>query len=222
MALQLHHVYVCTAPGAPEAADLLHAGLVEGSGNTHPGQGSANRRFFFESGFLELLWVHDEREAQSACTAPTRLWERWAGRAGVTNPFGLCFSSADAADSILPFPSWEYRPSYFSGGRCILFADNLSLSEPEVFFPNWPQGQSSPQTEPTSHPLGLCQMRSVSVGLPDLTSLSDSLRAIMEAGLVHVHHSDTHELVIEFTSQQAVQHWFPALGLSVVGRKRGE
>ena len=218
MALHLHHVYVCTSVGAPEAKDLLDAGLVEGSPNTHIGQGTANRRFFFESGFLELLWVHDEREAQLPLTAPTKLWDRWSGRGRAANPFGLCFSSQDGAESNLPFPSWAYRPDYLSDGRCILFADNLPLSEPEVFVLSWPQVQSSPETEPVRHPLGLCEMRSVSVGLPDPTSISSSLRAIRDAGLVRVHHSATPELVIEFTSPKEVQHSVPALGLSMVGR----
>jgi len=205
--------------GAPEAEGLLGAGLVEGSSNTHPGQGTANRRFFFESGFLELLWVHDEREAQSALTAPTKLWDRWAERGSATNPFGICFSSSDGADPILPFPSWAYRPGYLSEGRCMLFADNLPLSEPELFVLSWPQGQSSPATEPRRHPLGLCDMRSVSVGRRDLTSIPDSLRAIRDAGLVKVHHSATPELVIEFTSQKDVRRSVPALGLTLVGRQ---
>ena len=218
MALHLHHVYVCTSVGAPEAEVLLDAGLVEGSPNTHVGQGTANRRFFFESGFLELLWVHDEREAQSTLTASTRLWDRWAERGRAANPFGLCFSSVDGADSVLPFPSWAYRPGYLSDGRCILFADNLPLSEPEVFVLSWPQGQSSPESEPKRQPLGLCEMRSVSIGLPEPSSISGSLRAIRDAGLVRIHHSDSPGLVIEFTSQKEVQYSVPALGLSLIGR----
>jgi hypothetical protein len=219
MALQLHHVYILTSKGAPEAEDLLAAGLVEGSPNTHPGQGTANRRFFFESGFLELLWVHDEREAQLPLTAATKLWDRWAERGRAANPFGLCFSSSEGADPVLPFPSWAYRPDYLTDGRCLLFADNLPLSEPEVFALSWPQVQSSPETEPTSHPLGLCEMQSVSIGLRDSTSISSSLRAIRDAGLVKVHHSATPALVIEFTSQKSVQLDVPALGISVVGAK---
>jgi len=219
MALHLHHVFVCTSMGAPEAGGLLDAGLVEGSPNTHVVQGTANRRFFFESGFLELLWVHDEREAQSALSAPTKLWDRWAERGRAANPFGICFSSQDGADSILPFPSWAYRPGYLSDERYILFADNLPLSEPEVFVLSWPQVQSSPKSEPRRHPLGLCEMRSVSVGLPDPTSISSSLRAIRDARLVNVHHSATPELVIEFTSQKEVQHSIHSLGLSLVGRQ---
>jgi hypothetical protein len=218
MTLRLHHVFVCTSVGAPEAQGLLEAGLVEGSRNTHPGQGTANRRFFFESGFLELLWVHDEREARSPLAGPTKLWERWAGRHGATNPFGLCFSSADGVDSGLPFPTWDYRPDYLSGGRALMFADNMPLSEPEVFVPSWPQNQSTPKTEPVSHRLGLIELQSVSIGLPDLAVISGSMRAIRDAGLVKLHQSATPALVLEFFSPREVRHDFPALGISVIGR----
>jgi hypothetical protein len=219
MALHLHHVFICSSVGAPEAEDLLDAGLVEGSPNKHVGQGTANRRFFFESGFLELLWVHDELEAQSMLTAPTNLWDRWAARGRDANPFGICFSSSDGIDSALPFPSLVYRPGYLSHDRYLLFADNLPLSEPEVFVLSWPQVQSSPKTEPIRHPLGLCEMRSVSVGLPDPASISSSLCAIRDAGLIKIHHSVTPELEVEFTSQKEVQQSVPALGLSMVGRQ---
>ena len=57
MAPRLHHVFVTTAPGAPEAEALIELGMVEGSSNTHPGQGTANRRFFFEDMGLELLFL---------------------------------------------------------------------------------------------------------------------------------------------------------------------
>jgi hypothetical protein len=219
MALHLHHVFVCTSVGAPEAKALLDAGLVEGSPNRHHGQGTANRRFFFESGFLELFWVHDEREAQLPLSAATKLWDRWAGRGNSASPFGLCFSSADGAGANLPFATWAYRPGYLPDDRCILFADNLPLSEPEVFVLSWPQPQSSPGTEPTTHPLGLREMRSVSVGLPDPPSISDALREVRDAGLVKIHRSTTPELVIEFTSQGDVQHAVPALWLSLVGHQ---
>jgi hypothetical protein len=62
-------------------------------------------------------------------------------------------------------------------------------------------------------------MRSVSVGLRDATSISVTLRAIRDAGLVKVHHSATPELVVEFTSQKEVQFSVPALGLSIVGTR---
>lgn len=212
MALHVHHVFICTPVGAPEAEGLLDVGLVEGSPNTHPGQGTANRRFFFERGFLELLWVHDEREAQSPLVAPTKLWDRWAARGRAANPFGICLSSAEGVDSNLPFPTWSYRPDYLPDQRRILFADGMPLSEPEIFILDWPQAQSSPRTEPTQHPLGLCEMRSVSVGVPDPTSISHTLRAIREAGLVQVHSSATPDLVVEFSAQKEIRLSVPRSG----------
>lgn len=217
MALHLHHVFICTLVGAPEAQGLLDAGIVEGSPNTHPGQGTANRRFFFERGFLELLWVRDEREARSPLVAPTKLWDRWAERCQKANPFGICLSSAQGVDSKLPFPAWPYQPDYLPGERRILFADSMPLSEPEVFVLDWPQAQSSPSTEPTQHPLGLCEMRSVSIGVPDPTSISRTLRAILDAGPVHVHSSARPELVVEFSARREIQLSVSPLGLTVVG-----
>lgn len=217
MTLQLHHIFVCTSPGAPEADALLDAGLIEGSPNIHPGQGTANRRFFFKNGFLELLWVHDKHEAQSAITSPTNLWDRWVNRDTGTNPFGLCFSSTKGVTSALSFATWEYRPPYLSDGRCFLFADKLPLSEPEVFLLNWPQAQSSPETEPSNHPLGLYDMRSVSVGLPEPASASDTLNNIRGAGLIKIHQSVAPELVIEFISEREVRHDVPSIGLTIVG-----
>lgn len=141
MTLQLHHVFVCTSLGGPEANALLNAGLIEGSSNIHPGQGTANRRFFFERGFLELLFVLDKLEARSDWTAPTQLWQRWSERGTTANPFGICLSSPRGIDAALPFASWEYRAPYLAEGRHILFADDLPLSEPEIFVLSWPQSQ---------------------------------------------------------------------------------
>jgi hypothetical protein len=218
MALRLHHLFVCTSVGAPEAEELESAGLIEGTPNIHPGQGTANRRFFFDSGFLELLWVRDDHEARSVLPASMSLWERWAGRGTATNPFGLCFSSVDPIPA-LPFPVRSYQPDYLPGNRSLLFADDLTLSEPEIFVLGWPQGQSSPASEPTNHPLGLCGIRSVSVGLPQPGSISDTLRTIRDAGLIEVHEASAPELAVAFTSIKPVHFRVPSLALTVSGRR---
>lgn len=197
---------------------LLAAGLTEGAANTHSGQGTANRRFFFESGFLELLYVHDELEARSDLTGPIQLWHRWTERGKAANPFGICLSSSSGIEAAMPFASCEYRPSYLPEGRYMLFADGMRLSEPEVFLLSWPQSQAPPETEPTEHPLGLRKMLSVSVGLTDPSSISDSFSAIRDAGYVAVHRSDGPELVLEFLSDEEVQLSVPELRLSIVGR----
>ena len=80
MAIALDHVFICCSVGAPEAAALQRLGLKESSPNTHPGQGTACRRFSFANAYLELLWVSDAEEARSDPVRRTRLWERWSGR----------------------------------------------------------------------------------------------------------------------------------------------
>jgi hypothetical protein len=76
MRIELDHLFVCTAPGAPEAEKLVRFGLHEGAPNQHPGQGTANRRFAFVNAMIELVWVNDATEAQSKSTRRTLLWER--------------------------------------------------------------------------------------------------------------------------------------------------
>jgi Glyoxalase-like domain len=75
---EIDHVFVCAAFGAPEAEQLIAFGLTEGSRNRHPGQGTANRRFFFRNAMLELLWVESAEEAQGDNVRRLGLWERWS------------------------------------------------------------------------------------------------------------------------------------------------
>jgi Glyoxalase-like domain len=89
--LALDHIIFFCAPGAPEADALLGRGLHEGPGNSHPGQGTINRRFFFRNLYLELLWVEDFDEAQAPEARRTGLWDRWINRHNGSCPIGLVF-----------------------------------------------------------------------------------------------------------------------------------
>lgn len=217
MTLCLDHIFICSGVGAPESQALLDAGFVEGSRNVHPGQGTANRRFFFERGFLELLWVHDESEATSALTRPTRLWERWSRRVGRANPFGICFSSPSKADHPLPFDSWAYEPAYLPQSKRINFARGTALSEPELFALSWPQPPANRAPQPTEHRLPLASMLGVSVGMADTEHFSAPMRAARDAGLIRIHGSAKPELLIEFSSPDAIDLHLPALGITLKG-----
>src|SRR5215475_6663013 len=108
MAVEFDHLFVCTAPGAPEAETLVRFGLRESLPNSHPGQGTACRRFAFLNAMIELFWVSNSQEAQSERTRRTLLWERWSARARGAAPFGICLRPGDSEDCTLPFPGWEY------------------------------------------------------------------------------------------------------------------
>ena len=73
MAFELDHVFICAAAGAPEAASLIAFGLTEGTPNTHPGQGTANRRFFY--------FYFDFNQRPDA--------RHWADRQPLAHPTGL-------------------------------------------------------------------------------------------------------------------------------------
>lgn len=200
MTLQLDHVFVCSDPGAPEAIKLVEQGILEGTPNVHPGQGTANRRFFFADGFLEFLWVADQVEAQSPVARPTRLWERWSRRAAGACPLGLAFRPSSAEVEAPPFRVWPYRPIYLPKGREIHFADATELREPELFYLAWPPNASTAATEPTNHAFPLRRLVAVDVGLPCIAPLSEAASAALSAGLVGFHESVGYELIMKFES----------------------
>ena len=89
--MEIDHIFICTNTKAPSGDLLKEFGLIEGSPNTHPGQGTANRRFYFHNLMLELLWVENIDEVQSERTKPMRLFERCLLRTDEISPFGIGF-----------------------------------------------------------------------------------------------------------------------------------
>lgn len=200
MPLQVDHVFVCCDPEAPEAEALLKAGLVEGTRNVHPGQGTENRRFFFARGFLELFWVANADEAQSAPARRLGLWPRWLGRRSGACPFGIVFGPCGAGVEGPPFASWVYQPKYLPEGTRLLVADAMSLQEPALFSMEWAEAPGIVGSQPTEHAVPLSAMTSVSVGIPSTVTLSEGSRAAVAAGLLTFYDSPTYELAIQFDS----------------------
>ena len=159
MPAELDHFFICTACGAPEADRLIAFGLTEGSPNRHPGQGTANRRFFFDNAFLELLWVDDPREAQSDLVRHTGLYERWSGRATSASSFGVGLRPIPGTASDIPFPAWPYRPPYLPEPLAIHMADNsTTVTEPLLFylgFARRPDLTDPSRRQPRDHRAGL-------------------------------------------------------------------
>jgi hypothetical protein len=182
MALELDHVFICCSPGAPESDALVRLGLNEGSPNTHPGQGTANRRFFFRNAFLELLWVSEPAEARSEQTRRTRLWERWSQRSSSACPFGVVFRPKGANAATAPFATWSYRPNYLPSGVAIEFAEDVPLEEPELVY--------------------LRHVCGVTVGLPSAAGLSQPSQAVLSAGLVTYRFAAEHVLELTFLAAQ--------------------
>lgn len=205
MTFELDHMFVFTGAGAPEAELLVAFGLSEGAPNVHPGQGTANRRFFFRNAMLELLWVRDEREARSPPIAPARLPERWRYRSTGYSPFGLCLRPSERdtpTGPALPFGTWEYRPPYLPPGTHIDVAAGTAASEPMVFatpYGGRPDAFPEGRRQPLVHPRGLGEITGLCITLPKGEEpMSGAVRALCRAGVVAFEAGGDHLAEIEF------------------------
>lgn len=160
-------------------------GFLEGSSNTHEGQGTANRRFFFENFMLELLWVTNPAEARSNKTRRTRLWERCQRQDDAVSPFGIIFGASGRTPPAAPFPTWAYTPDYLPPGLAMQVADGTSLYEPELFYLPFMNRARLQSSEPLLHAVPIRRIRAVSIGVTRFAALSEASRAAMSQGLVN-------------------------------------
>jgi hypothetical protein len=173
---------VLCSKGAPEAEALIRLGLSEGSPNTHPGQGTACRRFFFGNAYLELLWVSDAEEAQSPLSRQTRLFERWSARQRGASPFGVVLRPSSEGSSAPPFPSWPYCPQYLPQNLSFGVAVGTLLSEPELFYFGLPRRAGDKREEAVEQKAPWREVTSVRICVPGPPTAA--LQAVEAAGLV--------------------------------------
>lgn len=215
--MQIDHVFIRAHNGAPEANLLKTFGLVEGSSNKHPGQGTENRRFFFRNAFIELIWIADYAEIQSQETQATNLFERISGQPAQASPFGICFRPATGEPSA-PFPSWNYRPAYLPAGLDVQIGQGVPLSEPMWFFlakGTRPDALPAQRQQPLVHPAGLEEVTSITLTLPSTGKRSEPARVASDRAPVTF--AEGNEALLEITfdhgAQGRVQDFRPALPL---------
>jgi hypothetical protein len=178
------HAFIGCKGQAPEGDALLRLGFVEGSSNTHPGQGTANRRFYFDNFMLELVWVADPEEAQNERTRRTRLWERCEGKDSQVSPFGIIFRSTSIPPAPAPFATWPYTPIYLPPGLAMQVAEGTTLYEPELFYLPFLRRAAVQRNEPVAHAPPIRSIRGLSVGVRARGALSAASRCAEQHGLV--------------------------------------
>ena len=206
MNVELDHVLICSPVGAPVAEQLIEAGFREGSPNRHPGQGTANRKFFFDNAFLEFIWVEDEQETRSDLVQPTRLWERMNWQETGVAPFGICLRLSEGDDA--PFETFDYRPPYIPEGVAIPIATGTHVHEPMIFInamsvppADLPDGAS----QPLDHPSGARTISHVRVGSPGANEVSEPLLLLARAGFVSLGQSRDYVLELSFDEKRQGQ-----------------
>ena len=195
MRIELDHVFVCTAPGAPEAEKFVQFGLHEGPPNQHPGQGTANRRFAFANAMIELFWVSDASEAQSQSARRTLLWERWSGREHNASPFGICLRPVDPQNTGPPFPAWEYRPAYLPE-PLVMHIGDVGIEEPMWVYLSFMRRAQREQWF-IEHPIGIREITGLTLTTP-VALRSNVSQKIVESGILATRTGATSLLEIEF------------------------
>src|SRR5437660_490407 len=202
MRIELDHLFVCAAPAAPEAEQIVQFGLHEAPANRHPGQGTANRRFFFANAMIELLWVSDAGEAQSELARRTLLWERWSGRHGCASPFGICVRPADPQRTDPPFPAWEYRPPYLPDPLVMHIAET-GVEEPMWFYLSFMRRLDREQCF-IEHPIGIREI--TGLALTSAVPLRSTVaQRIIESGILSNRVGEEPFLEIEFDGKRRNQ-----------------
>ena len=194
--MELDHLFIRVQADGPEGQALRDFGLIEGSGNRHPGQGTANRRFFFNNAFIELLWIADAAEAGSEQTRPTMLHERLSD--STASPFGVCFRPG-AAEERAAFATFDYAPSYLPPGMSIGIASDAPLSEPMWFFlasAKAPAAWPPERRQPLQPHDGLTQISGIR-----LTATAPLSAAALATGL-HFTPASEHLLEISFDNEK--------------------
>jgi hypothetical protein len=188
MPIELDHIFICASHGGDEASALSSFGLSEGTPNVHPGQGTACRRYFFQNAYLELLWVSDQAEAQSATIRPTHLWERWTARSTGACPFGLVLRPGAQDHPTAPFAAWDYHPPYLPESWSFQVGTNADiLTEPMlVFLPfvRRPDSPSAPRRQVMQHAAGMRELTRVEMISPHADRLSSAFEAVLNTGIV--------------------------------------
>jgi hypothetical protein len=152
--MDIDHIFIFTDSKGKAADQLVSFGLTEGSGRIHKGQGTTNRKFYFENFFLEILWVHDENEIKSDLVKPTGLWQRANYQTNNFSPFGLCLVNTNETDSLFE-KSLKYQPNYFPSGLFIDILTNENQPElPWTFRLPFKEHKKN-EVEPTAHTNGI-------------------------------------------------------------------
>jgi hypothetical protein len=218
--IELDHFFVITRPGAPEGDSLVALGLIEGTPNVHPGQGTANRRFFFANAMLELIYIRDAHEAGNGAAGKLKLVER--SRSAAASPFGLVFrSTAPAAPpsgpspAVPPFPGWRYAADYLPDGSHFHIGENADrLDEPLCIV--MPADIPGPSQQPAlRHPF--TSVTSVRISVP-ATAPSPVLAAVGGIGPLSIAPGQPHLVELRFNGGAAGQEKDLRPGLPLIIR----
>jgi len=198
--MEIDHIFIFTKDNGKIADELVQFGLTEGSSRVHVGQGTTNRKFYFDNFFLEILWVHNEEELKSDTTKPTGLWQR-ADFNSPNSRFGLCIVNTDETESLFE-KTFKYQPAYFPVGLYIdILRNEQNLNLPWTFRLPF-KGQKKNDTEPTEHKNGLRNLTKVEFGIKNYNEKDEFINQFEGQEKIKFTFSETNNLTLTFDSNK--------------------
>ena len=195
--MEIDHIFIFSDSKGREADQLVEFGLTEGSNRAHPGQGTTNRKFYFENFFLEILWVINEKEIQSEQTSVTRLWDRSQFLKNEYSRFGLCLVNSNATDTLFK-QSEIYQPDYFPEGMSIDIITNENYPKLPWTFRLPYRGDQKPHTEPTEHQNGIKKLTGTEFEIPPDLDEDVFINHFQNFGHINFNKTNRLHLTLEF------------------------
>jgi hypothetical protein len=214
--MEIDHIFIFTNKPNEAAKELTDSGFTEGSSRSHPGQGTANRKFYFENFFLELLYVTSEEEIKNEKTSSIYLWERSQYQQNNFSPYGLCVKSSAESD-ILFGNAVQYQPDYlFPNTAAIEMIPNELHPQLPLTFRRPSSGNEEPTTEPTVHANGTSKLTRAIFGVEQIPPANNFIIAFEEEPSILITEAGQNMLVLEFDhKQQEKSHRFKSLPLEI-------
>jgi hypothetical protein len=195
--MRIDHIFISSRNSGIEANQLLNSGFLEGSNRIHPGQGTRNRKFYFQNFFLEILWENDPMELESELIKKTGLRERVKFWESGFSRFGLGLENNEKSDVL--FGSCEYyQPVYFPVGNRFEILPNRENSGLPWTFRGPFRGAKSNHTEPIEHSNGIGSLTQAIFLIPEAMMNSDFVRKMQGLPQVGFEPAEKPGLVLEF------------------------
>ncbi|NRA67017.1 MAG: VOC family protein [Pseudobacteriovorax sp.] len=193
--MEIDHYFIATSNPDSLAESLIQAGFHEGRNNTHPGQGTANRCFFFQQTYLEILFPTNEKVKNPEVDTLLHLGQRIASKAC---PFGLCLRNKPN-DSMTrpPFPFDVYDPQYFEGDKTIAIG-KATPAEPLWFFLNFVKRPEEPYCK--LHNNGVQKLSAIEFHGPWVDQSSKSAQIISKISNISLSRSEINTCTLVFDS----------------------
>ncbi|WP_298311130.1 hypothetical protein [uncultured Aquimarina sp.] len=213
--MEIDHIFIFSKNNGKEADDLVSFDFVEGSSRIHRGQGTTNRKFYFENFFLEILWVIDEKEIQNETTAQTTLWERSQFKENGYSPYGLCLLNCDLTDTLFE-ESKIYQPDYFPKGMSIDIITNEKRPQLPWTFRLPYRGEKKVNDEPIEHSNGIKFLTRIEFEVNDKICKGHFTDYFTGFDHIAFKESKRTHLNLEFDNKtQGKKKEFPELGLTI-------